>query len=147
MEKKLMDKNSAPDNRPKVGIGVIVINDNKVLLGKRLRVHGKGSWAFPGGHLELNEEINECAIREVKEETGIKIKNLKIGPLTNDIFKHERKHYITIFVICEYSSGDVKIMEPLKCKKWEWFSWEKLPKPLFLSVQNLKKQKFNPLEF
>ena len=59
------------DNRPKIGFGVIVIKDNKVLLGKRKNAHGEGFWCFPGGHLEFNEEIGDCAVREVKEETGI----------------------------------------------------------------------------
>ncbi len=41
--------------RPLVGIAVLVINDNRVLLGKRKNAHGSGTWAFPGGHLEFNE--------------------------------------------------------------------------------------------
>ena len=77
---------------PKIGIGVIIIKDNKVLLGKRKSSHGKNSWAPPGGHLEFNEQIEECAIRETKEETNLEIKNLRIGPITNDIHKDEDKH-------------------------------------------------------
>jgi len=132
------------ENRPKIGVGVIVIKDNKVLLGKRKNAHGEGSWCFPGGHLEFNEEIEDCAIREVKEETSIEIKNIRRGTFTNDIFKKEGKHYVTLFVIADYSSGKVKVMEPEKCEKWEWFKWDKLPKPLFIPIQNLLKQKFNP---
>ena len=132
------------ENRPKIGVGVIVIKDNKVLLGKRKNAHGEGSWCFPGGHLEFNEEIEDCAIREVKEETSIEIKNIRRGTFTNDIFEKEGKHYVTLFVIADYSSGKVKVMEPEKCEKWEWFKWDKLPQPLFIPIQNLLKQKFNP---
>ena len=121
---------------PKIGIGVIIIKDNKVLLGKRKSSHGKYSWAPPGGHLEFNEQIEECAIRETKEETNLEIKNLRIGPITNDIHKDEDKHYVTIFVISEYKSGNVKLMEPEKCEQWEWFEWNNLPQPLFLPLQN-----------
>ena len=134
------------ENRPKIGVGVIVIKDNKVLLGKRKNAHGEGSWCFPGGHLEFNEEIEDCAIREVKEETGIKIKNIRMGTFTNDIFEKEGKHYVTLFVISDYSSGEVKVMEPEKCKKWEWFEWDKLPQPLFIPIQNLLKQNYNPFK-
>jgi 8-oxo-dGTP diphosphatase len=134
------------DNHPKVGIGVIVIKDNKVLLGKRKNTHGEGSWCFPGGHLELNEKIEDCAIREVKEEVGIEIKNLRMGIFTNDIFKKEKKHYITLFVIADYSFGTAKVMELEKCERWDWFEWNKLPKPLFLPIKNLLKQKFNPFK-
>jgi len=134
------------EDRPKIGLGVIIIKNNKVLLGKRKNSHGEGSWCFPGGHLEFNEEIEECGKREVLEETGIKIKNIKLGPFTNDIFKKEGKHYVTLFLIADYSSGKVRVMETDKCEKWEWFEWDNLPKPPFLPIQNLLKQKFNPFK-
>jgi len=141
---KIIDKNLT-DNRPKIGVGVCVIKDNKVLLGKRKKSHGQGSWHFPGGHLEFNEKVEDCARREVLEETGIKIKNLRLGPFTNDIFKEERKHYVTLFVIADYDSGEVKVLEPEKCEKWGWFKWDNLPQPLFLPIRNLLKKGYNPL--
>ncbi len=84
------------ENRPKVGLGVCIRKDGKVLLGKRKNTHGEGDWCFPGGHLEFNETWEDCAIRETKEETGIKIKNIRLATATNDIFKKEGKHYITM---------------------------------------------------
>ncbi len=106
------------ENRPKIGIGIIVIKDNKVLLGKRKNVHGDGSWSFPGGHLEFNEGIEDCARREVMEETGIRIRDLRAGPFTNDIFNKEGKHYVTLYVISEHHSGEPKVMEPERCERW-----------------------------
>ena len=132
----------AINNRPKIGVGVIVIKDKKVLLGKRKGYHGQGTWSFPGGHLEFNETPENCARRETKEETNIKIKNCKIGTFTNDIFPEENKHYVTLYIISEYSSGKVKVMEPDKCEQWDWFEWPHFPKPLFLPLKNLLKQKF-----
>jgi len=81
-------------NNVKVGVGVIVIKNKSILLGKRKGSHGAYTWNFPGGHLEYSESIFECAKREVKEEVGIEITNLRQGPYTNDIFMKERKHYI-----------------------------------------------------
>jgi len=82
------------EKRPFVGVAIIVIKEDKVLLGKRKNSHGSGTWQFPGGHLEFNESIKDCARRELFEETGIKIKNISFGPYTNDIFQKEKKHYI-----------------------------------------------------
>jgi len=131
-------------NIPRIGVGVIVKRGNKILLGKRKGAHGEGTWCFPGGHLEFKERIGDCAKREVLEETGIKIKNILLGPYTNDFFEKENRHYITLFAMAEYESGKVEIMEPKKCEKWEWFSWDKLPKKLFTPVKNLIKSGYNP---
>jgi len=135
------------NERPKVGLGVAVLKDEKVLLGKRKSSHREGTWSFPGGHIEFNETFEECASRETLEETGIKIKNIRFATTTNDLFKKENKHYITIIMVAEFDSGEVKIMEPEKCEEWKWFDWNRLPEPLFLPLQHLKETKFNPLDY
>lgn len=131
-------------DRPKIGVGVIVLKDGKALLGKRKGSHGEGSWGFPGGHLEFNESFEECAKRETLEETGITIVNLRKATFTNDIFPKEGKHYVTIYMIAEYDSGEVTIKEPDKCEKWEWFKWNELPNPLFTPIENLLKDNYKP---
>jgi 8-oxo-dGTP diphosphatase len=136
------EDNPAMSKRPLIGVAVIVIKDNRVLLGKRKNSHGEGTWAFPGGHLEFNESIEDCAAREVFEETGIRIKNLRFGPYTNDIFDNENKHYVTIFVIAEHDSGTPELKEPHKCDKWKWFEWPPDAQPHFLPIKNLLKQNF-----
>ncbi len=132
------------ENRPKVGIGVMVIKDSKILLGKRINAHGEGTWSYPGGHLEFGESWEACSQREVLEETNLKIKNIRFGMVTNDIFKKEQKHYITIFMIADFDSGDLKLMEPNKCEKWQWFEWGKFPELLFLPISNQLQSEFNP---
>ena len=134
------------DKRPKVGVGVVVVKENKILLGKRKNAHGEGTWSFPGGHLEFNESWEDCASRETLEETGLSIKNVRFGTVTNDIFKLEEKHYITIFMLSDYESGELRLMEPDKCEKWDWFTWDNLPEALFVPIQNLLKIGYNPLQ-
>jgi len=115
----------------------------KSIVGEAKGSHGSGSWAFPGGHLEMNESIEECSRREVIEETGISIKNIRYATFTNDIFKEEQKHYVTLFVVAEYSGGELQVNEPDKCEKWDWFIWEKFPENLFLSLKNFLAQGFH----
>lgn len=126
-------------DRPKVGIGVIVVKDNLILFGKRKNAHGDGTWSFPGGHLEFGESFEECAKREVLEECGLIVSNFKLVGVTNDIFGKEKKHYITIFMRCYYISGTPKTLEPDKLEKWEWFEINNFPQPLFLPIINFKK--------
>lgn len=131
------------EKRPKVGVGVIVYDTNgRVLLGKRKNAHGEGCWAFPGGHLEYNEDVFDCARREVREETGIEIDGLQRVAFTNDIFTAEDKHYITLFVSAKHSAGEATALESDKCDHWDWFDPGQFPEPLFLTLENLKKQGF-----
>lgn len=132
------------NERPKVGVGVVVIKDGLVLLGKRKNAHGEGSWCFPGGHLEYGETWEECARREALEEAGVTLKNVRFGTVTNDIFEKEGKHYITIEMVSDYADGEVRLMEPDKFEEWGWFEWNDLPKPLFTSIENQIKTGFNP---
>lgn len=133
-------------NRPHIGIGVIVKKDNQVLMGNRIGAHGANTWSFPGGKLDYGEEIFTCAEREVFEEANICIHNLILGPYTNDIFKEDKLHYVTLYVIADYKSGIVERMEPNKCLEWRYVNWDDMPKPLFLPIENLLKQEFNPFK-
>jgi len=126
----------------RVGVGIFVIKKGKFVMGKRKGSHGEGSWSVPGGHLEFGEDFEDTARREVKEETNLDIKNIKFGALTNDCFKEENKHYITIWMISEYDSGKLKIMEPDKYVEQDWFTFDNLPKPLFLPWNQLLKSEY-----
>ena len=130
------------NQRPKVGVGVIIYKENKVLLLKRKNTHGEGSWSPPGGHLEFNEELEDCARREVEEETGLKVKNIKFIGITNDMFREEGKHYLTVFMVCDYESGEVENREPEKCTDIDWFEWGNLPENLFLPLQKFIEQRY-----
>ena len=130
--------------RPEVGIGVIVLRDHRILLGKRRNAHGTGDWSPPGGHLEFGETPENCAIREVREETGLTIENARLGGVTNDIFLSEQKHYVTLFIIADCPAGTPELLEPAKCEGWVWYDWTTLPEPLFLPLRNFLQQRFNP---
>ncbi|MEI8270690.1 MAG: NUDIX domain-containing protein [bacterium] len=137
------------NKRPKFGVGVAVIvkKDGKVLFGKRKGNYGNGTWNLPGGHLEFNERIEDCAVREIREEVGINIKNLKRVYFTNEVFPEEKEPYVILCVIADYDSGEVKVMEPDYCEQWDWFDWENLPEPLFKHTQMLLEENFNPFDF
>ncbi len=127
------------NRRPHIGVGVMVWNGDRLLLGKRISAHSENSWQFPGGHLEFGETVEDCARREVEEEAGILIQNIMPCGFTNDVFIDADKHYVTLFVSSEYGSGEPTVMEPDKCEQWQWFQWNTLPEPLFLPIRNFLK--------
>jgi len=126
----------------RVGVGVCVIRNGKFLIGKRLNSHGDNTYSFPGGHMEFGESWNETAIRETLEETGLEISNLRLLGITNDIFKKENKHYITIFVVADCPTGEPELLEPNKCSGWYWLDVETLPEERFLPLEHLLNSEF-----
>lgn len=127
---------------PRIGIGVFICKDGKFLMGKRLGSHGEGSWSLPGGHLEFGESFADTAKREVLEETGLSIRNIRFGAVTNDYFEKENKHYVTIWMLSDYDSGEATMLEPDKYVDQNWFDFAALPSPLFLPWQQLLKSEF-----
>lgn len=117
----------------RVGIGCFVWKDGKFLMQQRFGAHGEGTWSVPGGHLEFGESWEECAAREVFEETGMKIHNARLLAVTNDIFsaKDKDKHYVTIWITSDWLEGEPTITEPEKCKAQAWHNFSSLPLPLF----------------
>ena len=120
----------------KVEIGVMILDDNKVLLGHRSKdkkdtggIFEIDCWTLPGGKQEYFETFFECAKREVKEETNLEIGELKLFGAADDI--QPDRHYITLHIIAKKHSGELKVMEPTKEDRWEWFDLDKLPQNLY----------------
>ena len=114
---------------PRVGIGVMILKDQKVLLGKRKNAHGEGEYAFPGGHLDFMESFETCAKRETMEETGMEIEDIRFLFLGN-IKKYGNKHYVQVGLIAKWKSGELMLMEPEKSEDWKWYDLDDLPHPM-----------------
>ena len=131
--------------KPGVGVGIMLLKEGKVLLGKRhfdparadSELHGEGTWTMPGGKLHFHEELEGAAYREVLEETGVTInqKKLKMISVTNDIVKDA--HFVTIGFLCEDFQGEPKVMEPEEITEWRWFALDKLPHPIFFPSRKI----------
>lgn len=124
------------NERPKVGIGVIILRDGKILVGKRLSSHGEGTWEIPGGHLEFGESFEETAIREAMEETGLTdLQAIDIVSVHNDIAYE--KHYVSIGVLVESHLGEPTSPETEHSSDWHWRDPSDLPEPFFPHSQNV----------
>ncbi len=81
-----------------VGVGGVVIHNNKVLLVRRVRGEDTGDWAIPGGFVEKKEKIEDAIAREVKEETNIDVKVKGLIAVRNRLYKDENSVYF-IFLL------------------------------------------------
>lgn len=127
-----MDSNPHSNMRyPGVAVGVIVLHEGRVLLGKRKGELGTGLYSLPGGKVDFGESPIDAAKRELKEETGLVVSCLKfIGKVSNDYFPEHGKHYINLFYLAVAKNPqDVHVPDSEKDKfdTWEWFTPMHLP--------------------
>lgn len=122
---------------PRAGVGVMVIRNNKILLGLRhsdpekadSELHGEGTWSMPGGKVDWHQTIEESARRELLEETSLMAKKLKLISVTDEIVYDN--HFVTNGFICTEFEGNVRVMEPDEIVEWRWFSLSDLPEKVF----------------
>lgn len=122
---------------PRVGVGIIIWKGENVLLVRRQGAHGSGTWSTPGGHLDRGETLEQCAVREAREETGVEVDQVRFRAITNDLFEFEDRHYVTVWMEGEYSGGEPVAIATDELSVVEWFHWDELPTPLFLPLENL----------
>jgi mutator protein MutT len=95
-------------NGPAVGVGAVVIHEGRVLLVRRGKEPLRGRWVVPGGTVELGETLEEAVVREVEEETGLKVRPIEPALVFDRIQRDGANvsyHYVIIDYLCEYVSG------------------------------------------
>jgi ADP-ribose pyrophosphatase YjhB (NUDIX family) len=95
---------------PTTRVSVVVLrnNDKEILLVK----HRKGSrqyWVLPGGRLEYGETFHECAIRELKEETGLEVSVERFLFLSEAIAPDRSRHIVNVYLKAKVTGGTMKI--------------------------------------
>ncbi len=129
-----------------MGVGAMILKDNKILLGLRhhdknkadSELHGENTWTMPGGKVDFGEKLAETPVREIKEETSLKIKkeDLKLISVSDDIILDDA-HFVTIGFLCEKFEGEPKVMEPDEIIKWQWFPIDSMPENMFFPSQRV----------
>jgi len=113
-------------NRPIVGVGAILIHEGRILLEKRKNAPGKGKWSVPGGLVELGESIEQAVIREVKEETGLKVEEPRLIDVVDDVSLDEKGavkyHFVIVDYVINVVRGVPKAASDAEDLKWVPFS-------------------------
>ena len=118
---------------PIVGVGAIIVDAGRVLLVQRGQEPSKGKWSLPGGMLELGESLHEGVVREVQEETGLKVKPVELIELLDRIVREEnpegkrvRYHYVIADYLCRVVGGSLHASSDAEAVRWteraEWNS-------------------------
>lgn len=115
--------------RPAVTADCIVITrdaDPKVLLIQRANEPYKGCWAFPGGFMDMVETAEQCAVRELKEETGLEVVGLKQVGCYSAVDRDPRGRTITVAYLAVIDSP-VSVAAQDDAARAEWFPLSALP--------------------
>ncbi len=100
-----------------IAADLVIFDEHYVLLIKRKNEPFKGMWALPGGRLEPDETIEQCAIREAKEETSLDIKLLKLIGVYSDPNRDPRK-VVAVAFIAKALNTDAKPSTDAEEVKW-----------------------------
>ncbi|MDD5171581.1 MAG: NUDIX hydrolase [Candidatus ainarchaeum sp.] len=103
---------------------MVLIENGKILLIRRAREPFKGEWATPGGRIEDNETAEECARREMKEETGLDIEIIRLIGLYSDPNRDPRGIIAAAFLV-KRLGGQVKAGDD--AGEARWFDLSALP--------------------
>ena len=122
-----------PD-KPLVGVGAVIVQDNRVLLIRRGQAPLLGEWSLPGGVLECGETLREATIREAREETGLIVETGETLGVYERVIRSDdgrvRYHYVLIDFLCRAVAGNLKAGSDAADVRW--FAREELP-PLKLA--------------
>ena len=146
---RILMTSTADSNHPRLGVGVIILRNKQVLLGRRKGVRSPGTYGLPGGYLENNETFEECAIREVFEETGLRC--LSFRPMYLISGTSDNAHFADIIFYTNCENGKPIVREIDRVEKWEWFDLFSLPTSLYnptkLALKNfLANYKFHKIK-
>jgi len=106
---------------PRIAVGGVVFNDNKILLVKRGKPPSQGNWAIPGGKVRLGETLLQACERELLEETGIATRArapIFVFDLIAETAQAIEYHYVIVDVYASYVSGNIKAGDDATSAGW-----------------------------
>ncbi|MEN3145909.1 NUDIX domain-containing protein [Neorhizobium sp. IRAMC:178] len=116
---------------PGVGAGLVIVRDDgKVLLCRRLKAPEAGFWNIVGGKVDPMEPSSEAARREAEEETGLKIGRVELLCTAEEIIEADRQHWVSLIYMTRDFTGEPSLTEPDKLSDIGWFDPNDPPQPL-----------------
>ncbi|MFH1367265.1 MAG: NUDIX domain-containing protein [Patescibacteria group bacterium] len=110
---------SKKESYPIPTVSALVVHKNKLLLVRARK--WKMRYTLPGGHIKKGESIKKALIREVYEETGLRVHPLKLLIIHENIFSKayvKKEHFISFEYLCQTSNTKIKLNQELTDYLW-----------------------------
>jgi len=107
---------------PIVAVGVIIREDNRIVLIRRGQEPAKGYWTFPGGAVELGESLHDAARREALEETGLSVEVGDVAAVIDNVARDAagrvRYHYVIVDYFARPVGGLLQSATDVSDARW-----------------------------
>lgn len=108
--------------RPLVGVGAILLRGDRILMAQRGKLPLKGWWSLPGGALETGELLVDGIRREVREETGLEVKPVRMFQIFERIMRDPagavEYHYVLVDYLCRVVGGTLQAGDDVAHVEW-----------------------------
>jgi 8-oxo-dGTP diphosphatase len=122
---------------PRVGVGVLLADvHGRVLLTLRRLAPEADCWSIVGGKLDFLERLEECAIREAREEAGVEVAIERLLCVTDHRLPGEGQHWVSPAFLGRILRGEARNCEPDKTREVRWFPENELPPTLTMTARN-----------
>ena len=102
----------------KATVGAIIEGPKGVLLALRNHPPFKGCWSFPGGHIEFGEEVEAALYREIREETGLTIRQHRFLGYFNEFFPDLDWHAVALMFVVQAQGKEVRQQSEVRELRW-----------------------------
>lgn len=123
------------DETIRVGCGAVIMQNDKILLLKRVRAPEAEHWGIPGGKVDWLETLEQAATREIMEEVGLRLESLELLVNVNQIDADKGEHWVAPVYLVKSFTGQAVVQEPEKHSGMDWFALDQLPAPLTVATQ------------
>lgn len=125
----MKQSDSGIPHTPKLVVDGVIVDGERVVLIERKNPPFRGSWALPGGFVDVGETVEEATVREMREETSLDVEVGALLGVYSDPARDPRGHSVSVVHVCHVLGGELRGADD--ASDAQWFSFDELPELAF----------------